>query len=448
MFCRSSLRGVSPSSLSNPCRARFIAAANVIGRPPRPHYVGTLPSLAVPPAARKEVLGLSAFSFRQLRRADLSTQAADFDPNSEHMQRTSTIVVGPLFPGFGESSLRTAFATCGKIVRVNIEWRFTEGELLGYGYVNFGDVRAVERALQLDLSILRRQTVHIRAIVVDRSTLTVQGLAWGVDKTHLRSLFEQYGEVIDVRVRKTSPHKGQRRTLVFIRFSSPKSASRAFRALDRTSIDGETISISYSTSAQKSSIYHAAKREPIRDAIVVEGLPPQVRDDSLKAELERFGTIDFVRVQRDLSTGGSFGTGNSLGYAYVRFTSAQVVDEVLGLDKCLTIAGRPIRIRRAPAFLPALEPSRVHSGEHDPTTVWVSGLTRNVDGAQLRKQFKRFGQIKVVYIHRDRVSHKSRGFGFVTFASPEALEEALQLDGEMKIDGFAIKIQRTPGPIR
>ncbi|KZV68911.1 RNA-binding domain-containing protein [Peniophora sp. CONT] len=177
-------------------------------------------------------------------------------------------------------------------------------------------------------------------------------------------------------------------------------------------------------------------------SVNVYNLPPQVNDDQLKAEFERCGDINLTRVWRALST------GNSLGMGFIQFASPDSVEKALGITK--EIAGQLIRVTRVSPMRPKALDYGPATTEHEPTkTIFVGRLAHDVDSAQLRREFERFGKIVSARVQRHHDSGKSRGFGYIDFASTDSVELAVKHDWTFKINGFSVKVARnyrSPGP--
>ncbi|KAG0012262.1 hypothetical protein BGZ81_001690, partial [Podila clonocystis] len=72
-------------------------------------------------------------------------------------------------------------------------------------------------------------------------------------------------------------------------------------------------------------------------------------------------------------------------------------------------------------------------------TVFVGGLSWNVDNDWLRTEFTECGEILDVRVITDRDTQRSKGFAYVEFATAEGANAALALAGK-EIDGRAIRV--------
>jgi cold-inducible RNA-binding protein len=65
------------------------------------------------------------------------------------------------------------------------------------------------------------------------------------------------------------------------------------------------------------------------------------------------------------------------------------------------------------------------------TKVYVDNLTATTTENDLREVFSAYGNVAEVNVAIDRTSGRSRGFGFVTMATPEGARSAIQaLNGQ------------------
>jgi RNA recognition motif-containing protein len=77
----------------------------------------------------------------------------------------------------------------------------------------------------------------------------------------------------------------------------------------------------------------------------------------------------------------------------------------------------------------------------DGNKVFVGGLAWATDDMRLNDAFAQYGDITEAKVIVDRETGRSRGFGFVTFASDEAADAALGMNGQ-ELDGRTIRVDR------
>jgi len=71
--------------------------------------------------------------------------------------------------------------------------------------------------------------------------------------------------------------------------------------------------------------------------------------------------------------------------------------------------------------------------------LYVGNLSFSVDEAQLRELFSDYGEISELALITDRETGRSKGFAFITFASQQAAEKALEMDGK-EIDTRKLRV--------
>ena len=72
--------------------------------------------------------------------------------------------------------------------------------------------------------------------------------------------------------------------------------------------------------------------------------------------------------------------------------------------------------------------------------IYVSNLSFNVQDEDLRSYFAEYGEVASAKVITDKITNRSRGFGFVEMSDEAAAQKAIaELDGAT-VDGRAIKV--------
>lgn len=71
--------------------------------------------------------------------------------------------------------------------------------------------------------------------------------------------------------------------------------------------------------------------------------------------------------------------------------------------------------------------------------IYVGNLSYSVNQEQLNSFFGQFGDVTEATVIMDRATNRSKGFGFVTFATADAAQAALQSNGQ-DLGGRALKV--------
>lgn len=81
-------------------------------------------------------------------------------------------------------------------------------------------------------------------------------------------------------------------------------------------------------------------------------------------------------------------------------------------------------------------------GTEETKSIFVGRLSWNVDNDWLAQEFAECGEVVSARVQMDRTTGKSRGFGYVSFSTAEAVEAALKLNGK-EIDGRPVNIDKS-----
>lgn len=71
--------------------------------------------------------------------------------------------------------------------------------------------------------------------------------------------------------------------------------------------------------------------------------------------------------------------------------------------------------------------------------IFVGSLPWSINSDSLKELFSKFGEITESVVISDRDTGRSKGFGFVTFASEESAQSALDMNGK-EIEGRSIVV--------
>lgn len=71
--------------------------------------------------------------------------------------------------------------------------------------------------------------------------------------------------------------------------------------------------------------------------------------------------------------------------------------------------------------------------------LFVGSLPWSINNDSLKEMFSPYGEVTEAIIINDRETGRSKGFGFVTFATEESAQKALELNGK-EIEGRTIVV--------
>lgn len=73
------------------------------------------------------------------------------------------------------------------------------------------------------------------------------------------------------------------------------------------------------------------------------------------------------------------------------------------------------------------------------STVFVGRLAWSIDESRLAQEFAQYGSIQSTKVIKDRMTGRSKGFGYVEYSSPAEAQAALAMSGT-EIEGFAVNV--------
>ncbi|KAJ4876108.1 RNA-binding (RRM/RBD/RNP motifs) family protein [Raphanus sativus] len=180
---------------------------------------------------------------------------------------------------------------------------------------------------------------------ISKTRLIAQNVPWTSTPEDIRSLFEKYGNVVDVEM---SMHKKERnRGLVFIEMASPEEAASALQALESYEYEGRRLKVAYAKAKKKKTYAPREKPTPVPTFnLFVANLAFEARAKHLK----EFFDADTGNV---VSTEVIFHENprRSSGYGFVSFKTKKMADAALLEFQGKDFMGRPIRLARSKQFV-------------------------------------------------------------------------------------------------
>jgi len=161
--------------------------------------------------------------------------------------------------------------------------------------------------------------------------------------------------------------------------------------------------------------------------IFIGGLSWETTNDSLQRYFSRYGEIIDSVIMKDK------GSGHPRGFGFVTFAEPGIVDRVLQ-DKHV-LDGRTVEAKRAV--------SKESMAARGPKTkkIFVGGLASATSEAEFRRYFEQFGKVVESQIMHDHETGRPRGFGFVTFASEDDVENVISR-GHHEICNKTVEIKK------
>jgi len=249
--------------------------------------------------------------------------------------------------------------------------------------------------------------------------LFVAGVSWSTTDDAFKTCFAQFGDVEAALIMREAG-SGRSRGFGFVTYKDPAVAEKVLaQALQ---LDGRKLDI-------KRAIPKEAMAQRTKPAntkkLYVAGISFDATDEALAKYFLRFGQVEKATVMKDRAS------GRSRGFGFVTFADGATAADVLARHAAAKLEweGRTLELQSA---IPKGSP--LFLGGPGPTKVYVAGLSHSTTDESLRAYFSTFGTVSDASVQRSRNSQESRGFGFVTFASPASVDKVLAFQGH-SVDG-------------
>ncbi|KAJ5297401.1 hypothetical protein N7508_007650 [Penicillium antarcticum] len=160
------------------------------------------------------------------------------------------------------------------------------------------------------------------------------------------------------------------------------------------------------------------------------GLNWETTDQSLRDYFSEFGEVQECTVMRDSAT------GRSRGFGFLTFRDPKTVNTVMVKEHYLD--GKIIDPKRA-----------IPRDEQEKTSkIFVGGVSQEATEQDFKQFFMQFGRVVDATLMIDKDTGRPRGFGFVTFDSEAAVENALSRPLEILGKPIEVKKAQPRGNLR
>jgi len=354
--------------------------------------------------------------------------------NNNNAYASASLYVGDLNADVTEALLFEIFNAVGPVASVRVCRDAATRRSLGYAYVNFHRVDDAERALDtLNFKNIRSRPCRIMWSHRDPSlrksgvgNIFVKNLATSIDNKQLYDTFSIFGNILSCKVATSS--RGESLGYGFVHYESDEAALQAINSVDGKNIAEQTVSVA----PFKSKKDRGGVVESIFSNIYVKNLPAEITDADFKKMFEKFGAITSSSVSVDTD-------GKSRGFGFLNFetpeAAASAVAEMNGLDMSgneLYVGRAQKKSEREKELREKFEKLRVErQKKYAGVNLYIKNLGDEIDEDRIRQEFSKFGSITSTHVQKDS-AEKSKGFGFVCFATPEEATKAVtEMNGHM-----------------
>jgi len=304
---------------------------------------------------------------------------------------------------------------------------------LGYAYVNYHSVQDAERAIDtLNYHSIKGRSCRVMWSQRDSSArkhavgnIFVKNLDASIDNKALYDTFSLFGNILSCKV--SMDTNGKSRGYGFVHFETEEAATTAIKRVNGMFIGQKVVEVT---------MFQKAKNDNPKDQytnLYVKNLPNDFTEEKLKEMFSPFGEITSSCVMEDKQ---------SRQFAFVNFEKSEcaqkAVAELHGKDMrteeqkansgaddesdFLYVARAQTKAERAKELGRGKETGG--GGARAGVNLYIKNLDDDTDDAQLRELFEPFGKTTSVAVAKDG-SGRCRGFGFVSFETPDEATKAV-----------------------
>jgi len=257
------------------------------------------------------------------------------------------------------------------------------------------------------------------------ASLYVGDLAKDVTEAMLFEKFSSAGPVLSIRVCRDMISR-MSLGYAYVNFQQPADAERALDTMNFDVLKGKPIRIMWSQRDP------SLRRSGVGN-VFIKNLDGTIDNKAMYDTFSAFGNILSCKVAQDMSN------GESKGYGFVHFETEEAALNAIQKVNGMLLNGKKVYVGR---FVPRKD-REMELGEKARmfTNVYVKNINDEYDEAKLNEMFQKYGKISSVKVMKSD-DGKSKGFGFVSFESPEeAMVACDELNGQ-DLDGKTVFVGR------
>jgi len=162
--------------------------------------------------------------------------------------------------------------------------------------------------------------------------------------------------------------------------------------------------------------------------IFIGGLARETTDAQFVKHFGKYGDIIDSVIMKDRKT------GQPRGFGFVTYADPSVVDQVI--EDPHIINGKQVEIKRT------IPKGSMGSRDFKTKKIFVGGIPTAVNEDEFRDFFSQFGEVREHQIMRDHSTSRSRGFGFITFDTEQAVDDLLAKGNRLELAGAQVEIKK------
>jgi polyadenylate-binding protein len=347
------------------------------------------------------------------------------------------LYVGELDKSVTEAMLFEMFSVVGTVSSVRVCRDNITRQSLGYAYVNFAHPDDADRAFSLNYTPIKGTPCRIMWSQRDPSTrrsgdgnIFIKNLAKDIDNKALNDTFAQFGKIISCKVAYDDAHVSK--GYGFVHFETKEDAQKAIDMVNEKYMNGQQVFVGFFIPKNEREDIIKEKQSSFTN-LYVKNFPKSWTEQDLHALFEQHGTITSLYLSRNEAN-------ESLGFAFINYdTHEQAAKAVANLHNTDQKEEEPMYVGRAQKKHERTnELKKQHEQlkeeqvqKYQGVNLYVKNLDDTINDDRLEQEFVPFGTITSAKVMKDANS-RSKGFGFVCFATPdEATKAVTEMNGKI-----------------
>jgi len=359
----------------------------------------------------------------------------------------ASLYVGDLSTEVTEAMLFEKFSVAGPVLSIRVCRDMITRRSLGYAYVNFQQKADAERALEtMNFDSMKGRPMRLMWSQRDPSlrrsglgNVFIKNLDRSIDNKAMYDTFSAFGNILSCKVAQEGD--GSSKGYGFVHFETEEAAKNAITKVNGMLLNEKKVFVGRFVPRSEREKEVGEKAQKFTN-VFVKNFGEDVSDKKLEEVFSKFGIITSYKLVkgRDI-TGeeeGEEGAEKSKGFGFVSFqdsdSAAKAVEEMNGAE----VFGRTLFVGRAQKKAERQQELRrqfeqlkqERQSKFVGTNLYVKNLDDTVDDEVLRREFSAYGAVTSARVMTD--GDKSKGFGFVCFATPqEATKAVTEMNGRI-----------------
>jgi len=356
--------------------------------------------------------------------------------NNPSSYANASLYVGDLIPDVNETQLFETFKQAGAVASIRVCRDAVTRRSLGYAYVNFHNAADANKAIELlNFKDIKGKPCRImwsqRDPALRRTNagnIFIKNLHKSIDNKALNDTFGQFGHILSAKV--VTDEHGQSKGYGFVHFQTQEAADKAIELVNGKSMNGKICFVGVFVPRKERE--KQQKSDPRWTNIYVKPLPKNIDDDGLRKMFSKYGEVTSAAIMFDEKK-------ESRGFGFVNFAQHEEANKAIEDLNGKEYEGQMLFVGRAQKkgerekdlkeMFAKIQRERVN--KYQGVNLYIKNLDEGIDDDKLRAEFAASGAITSAKIMKDDKG-RSKGFGFVCFASAdEATKAVTEFNGRM-----------------